>query len=156
MMSEYAKDKTRIHIDQKAYESPNPTTGADFYDLTNMHGNNVLYREVSGDHEDELVRIDAAEIHLKEDEHFHTGKPPEWYHVVTINTDDFVVDHESMTFAEIVNLAFPQPPTGLDPKFTVSFEHAESKPHHGDLPENGAITIKKHGTIIDVAHSNRS
>jgi hypothetical protein len=156
MMSEHEKNRTRVHIDQKAYESPNPTTGEDFYDLAHVHGNHVLYREVSGNHEDELVRIDLPEMHLKEDEHFHTGKPPEWYHVVTINTTDFVVDHASMTFAEIVKLAFPQPPTGLDPKFTVSFEHAESKPHHGDLSESGAITIKKNGTIIDVAHSNRS
>lgn len=155
-MSEHPKHQTRIHIDQKAYESPNPTPGVELYDLAQVHGNHVLYREVSGDHEDELVRIDAVEIHLTEDEHFHTGKPPEWYHVVTINTDDFVVDHALLTFAEIVKMAFPQPPSGLDPKFTVSFEHAESEPHYGDLPENGSVTIKKHGTTFDVAHSNRS
>jgi hypothetical protein len=155
-MSEEAKHEVRIHIDQKPYHLANPTTGSDLYELGHVQESRVLYKEVSGDQEDELVRIDAPQIHLNEDAHFHTGKPPERYYLITINTDPVVVDHDVLTFDEIVKIAFPVPPTGLDPKFTVTFEHAESKPHHGDLAEGGSVTIKKHGTNFDVAHSNRS
>jgi hypothetical protein len=93
---------------------------------------------------------------LKEDEHFHSALAPEKHYVITVNTDPFVVDHDIVTFDELVKLAYPQPPTGLDPAFTVSFEHANSKPHHGDLAAGATVTVKKHGTIFDVAHTNRS
>ena len=148
--------QVRIHIDQKAYHSPNPTTGADLYELGHVPEDKVLYKEVQGDHEDKLVRIDRPEIHLKEDEHFHTGEPPEKHYSIIVNADPVVVDHDVLTFDELVKIAFPVPPTGTDPEFTVSFEHAKSVPHHGDLAPNGKVTVKKHGTIFDVDHTNRS
>lgn len=155
-MSDDAKNRTRIHIDQKLYHSPNPTSGMYLYELVNVPESKVLFKAVTGDQEDKLIRIDAPKIHLTEDEHFHMGKPPAWYHLITVNTDPVVVDHDLLTFDELVKIAFPIPPTGTDPKFTVSFEHAASKPHHGDLQENGTVTVKKQGTTFDVVHSNRS
>lgn len=150
------KPEVRIHIDQKKCNSPNPTHGAALYELGHVADNMVLYKEVSGDHEDKLVRIDAKEIHLTEDEHFHTGKPPEKHYIITVNTKPFVLDHDAVTFNEIVNLAYPIPPTGQDIVYTVGYEHAKSEPHHGDMPEGGTVTVRKHSTIFDVDHTNRS
>jgi hypothetical protein len=149
-------EKVRIHIDQQSYHSPNPTAGADLYELGRVAEGKVLYKEVEGEHEDKLVRIDSPTIHLTEDEHFHSGEPPEKHYIIIVNTDPFVVDHDVLTFAELVKIAYPVPPTGTDPEFTISFEHAKSTPHHGDLPPNGKVTVKKHGTIFDVDHTNRS
>jgi hypothetical protein len=149
-------EKVRIHIDQQSYHSPNPTTGADLYELGHVAEGKVLYKEVEGAHEDKLVRIDRPTIQLTEDEHFHSGEPPEKHYIIIVNTDPFVVDHDVLTFAELVKIAYPVPPTGTDPEFTISFEHAKSTPHHGDLPPNGKVTVKKHGTIFDVDHTNRS
>lgn len=150
------KHEVRIHIDQKAYHSANPTTGVTLYELGKVAESLVLYREVGGDQEDKLVKIDDPRVHLTEDEHFHTGEAPEKHYVITVNTDPVVVDHDVLTFDELVKIAFPGLPTGLDPEFTVSFEHAKSVPHHGDLAEGGTVTVKKHGTIFDVDHTNRS
>jgi hypothetical protein len=50
------KHDVRIHIDQKAYQSPNPTTGADLYELGHVPEGKVLYKEVQADQEDKLVR----------------------------------------------------------------------------------------------------
>src|ERR1700722_7202333 len=112
-------DRTvRIHIDQKAYQSPTPTTGADLYELGHVKESLVLYKEVEGDQEDKLVRIDNPKVHLTEDEHFHTGEPPEKHYIIFVNTDPMVVDHDVLTFNEIVKLAYPVPPTGTDPDFT--------------------------------------
>ncbi|MGO6939477.1 multiubiquitin domain-containing protein [Rhizobium johnstonii] len=155
-MSEESKGKVRVHIDQKPYQSPNPTSGVDLYELGRVREGFVLYREVTGDSEDKLIRIDRPTIHLKEDEHFHSAEAPQKHFVIIVNTDPFVVDHDELTFDELVKLAYPEPPTGLDPAFTVSFEHAKSKPHHGDLAPGGTVTVTKHGTIFDVAHTNRS
>ncbi len=155
-MSEDEKQKVRIFIDRKAHLSPNPTTGVDLYELGNVGEDYVLYKDVLDDHEDKLVRIDRPTIHLKEDDKFRTAKAPAQHFVITVNTDPIVVDHDVLTFEELVKLAYPEPPSGLDPAFTVSFEHAKSKPHHGDLAEGGTVTVKKKGTIFDVAHTNRS
>lgn len=147
---------TRIHIDQHPYESSNPTTGPDLYELGNVAAWRVLYKEVQGNAEDKLVRIDDPKIYLVDDEHFHTGEPPEKHYVIIVNTDPVIVDHDVLTFDELVKIAFPVPPTGTDPEFTVSFEHAKSTPHHGDLSSKGKVTVRKHGTIFDVDHTNRS
>lgn len=148
--------KVRIHIDQKPYESPNPTPGADLYELGHVGDGHVLYREVDGNQEDKLVRIDDPKIHLTEDEHFHSGEAPEKHYVIVVNTDPHIVDHDVLTFNEIVKIAYPVPPSGQDPVFTVGFEHAKSVPHHGNLPEGGTVTVRKHGTTFDVDHTNRS
>ena len=65
----------RIHIDQKPYESPNPTTGADLYVLGQIKPGLKLYREVKGDQEDPAIENGPETIHLREDEHFHSGEP---------------------------------------------------------------------------------
>jgi len=156
LINEVIMPEVRIHIDQKRHHSPNPTTGPDLYDLGHVQEGRVLYREVEGDHEDKLARIDSPKIELKEDEHFHSGEAPEKHYIIFVNTDPVVVDHDVLTFDELVKIAFPVPPTGLDPEFTVSFEHAKSSPHLGDLKADGEVTVKKFGTTFDVDHTNRS
>jgi len=68
------KHETRIHIDRKPYESPNPTTGAALYILGKVATGYELFREVRGDKEDEPVSNDNKEVHLKEDEHFYSAQ----------------------------------------------------------------------------------
>lgn len=145
-----------IHIDQKEYHSLTPTSGIDLYELAKIPSDRVLYRKVEGDAKEKLIRIDDPSVHLTQGEHIYSADAPEHHFAIVVNTDPFIVDHNVLTFDELVKLAYPQPPTGLDPEFTVSFEHAKSQPHHGDLAKNGFVTVKKHGTIFDVGHTNRS
>jgi hypothetical protein len=51
-MSEHEhKHEMKIFIDQQAYHSPNPTTGAALYALGNVQSAMELFREVTGDRE---------------------------------------------------------------------------------------------------------
>ena len=50
------KHQVRIHIDQKPYESPNPTTGEALYSSAMSSRVIDLFREVRGDKEDPNVR----------------------------------------------------------------------------------------------------
>lgn len=145
----------RIHVDQKPHQSSTPTTGVDLYELLDVPDGSVLYRKASGNTE-KPVRIDEPHVLLGEDEHFHVGEAPENYYLIRVNTEPFIVEHQEITFDQVVQLAYPLPSGGLDPEFTVSFEHAESTPHHGDLAKNGGVEVKKHGTLFDVGHTNRS
>jgi len=63
----------RVHIDQHSYHSPNPTTGEALYGLAEIRPEFQLYKEVEGDREDEWVPRDSQEVHVHEDEHFHTA-----------------------------------------------------------------------------------
>jgi len=75
-MSEHEhKHEVKIFIDQQAYHSPNPTTGAALYVLGNVQPGMELFREVTGDREDPEVDNGPEIVHLKQDEHFHSGKP---------------------------------------------------------------------------------
>ena len=52
-MSEHEhKHEVKIFIDQQAYHSPNPTTGAALYSLGKVEPGLDLFREVTGDRED--------------------------------------------------------------------------------------------------------
>ena len=74
-MSEHEhKHEVKIFIDQQAYHSPNPTTGAALYVLGNVQPGMELFREVTGDREDPEVDNGPEVVHLKQDEHFHSGQ----------------------------------------------------------------------------------
>jgi hypothetical protein len=64
----------RIHIDRKAYESPNPTTHTALYALGTVQEGFELFKEVRGDKEDKAIPNNNHPIELKEDEHFYSAQ----------------------------------------------------------------------------------
>jgi len=49
------KQRVRIHIDEKPYESPNPSTGEALHKLGHVLPGFELFREIQGDKEDPVV-----------------------------------------------------------------------------------------------------
>ena len=72
--------KVRVHIDRHAAELPSPISGEDLYHAAHVPPGDVLYREVGGDHEDELVHRNALAMSLTKDQHFYTGAPDKHAH----------------------------------------------------------------------------
>jgi hypothetical protein len=64
----------RIHIDREPYDSPDSMTGATLYALGGIHHHHCLFREVTGDKEDELIEPNDHAIRLEQDEHFYSQK----------------------------------------------------------------------------------
>lgn len=75
---------------------------------------------------------------------------------IILNGTEHTVQTDVLTFDAIVEIAFPGHPTNPDIVFSVTFEHAQSKPHQGTLAAGGSVTVKKRGTIFDVTQTNRS
>ncbi len=75
---------------------------------------------------------------------------------IIVNGSEETVPDETVTFDEVVELAFPGHPTNPDIVFSVTFEKADSKPHQGTLASGGSVTVKKRGTVFDVTQTNRS
>lgn len=64
----------RIYIDRVEKISPTPTTGLALYALGAVPDNYVLFREVQGRRDDELVPKTEAPIHLTEWKHFYSAQ----------------------------------------------------------------------------------
>lgn len=130
----------RIHIDQKPYESSNPTTGEKLYQLGNIKPGFDLYREVTGNHEDFPVENGPEPVHLKEDEHFHSGPAKEY--TIIVNGRKKVVATKRLSFEAIVKLAFNPVPTGNNIKFTITYDNGPKANPEGTLMEGGTVKIK--------------
>ena len=143
----------RIHIDQHKYESPNPTTGEALYTLGNVVAGLELYREVSGDKEDKPIENGPETVRLKEDEHFHSG-PPKTY-TIYVNGEQKVETIKTVSFAEIVKLAYPIPPTGDNILYTVSYEEGPHANPQGSMKEGDTVKIKN-GEIFNVTATDKS
>lgn len=144
--------RVRIHIDRQAYESPNPTTGAALYALGNVAKHRELFREVSGDHEDELVLRDETELRLlKDDEHFYSQKAV----TIIVNGERKEVTEIRLSFDDLVKLAFENPPSGPNIMFTIVYRKGPPKNPKGSLLEDQSVRIRN-GMIFDVTPTDRS
>jgi|HubBroStandDraft_5_1064220.scaffolds.fasta_scaffold981999_1 hypothetical protein len=153
-MSEHEhKHEVKIFIDEQAHHSPTPTTGGALYALGNVKPGLELFREVSGDHVDPEVDNGPEVIHLKEDEHFHSG-PPKAYHI-TVNGRKKEVSTKTLTFDQVVALAFNPVPSGPNVQFSVTYRKGPKKNHEGTMTEGETVRIKD-GMIFDVTETNKS
>jgi hypothetical protein len=80
-------------------------------------------------------------------------KPHEYK--IMVNGQPKVVHQDVLNYTQIVLLAYPTPPSGPNVDFAVTYKHAASFPHQGDLAAGGSVTVKN-GTIFDVTPVNRS
>jgi Multiubiquitin len=74
---------------------------------------------------------------------------------IIVNAQPKMVPSREVSYTEVVNLAFPTPPTpGII--YTVTYENAVKPNHEGSLVEGQSVTVKEKGTIFDVTPTNKS
>jgi hypothetical protein len=149
------KHHVRIHIDEKPYESPNPTTGEALYKLGHVQPGFDLFREVRRDKEDPVVENDDELVHLREDEHFHSGPAQPREYTIIVNGQKKVVTTRRVSFSEIVKLAFPTPPAGANILYTVSYEDGPRVNPQGSLREGQSVVVMN-GMIFNVTATDKS
>jgi hypothetical protein len=132
--------KVRIHIDQQPYESPSPTTGEALYRLGHVGPGLKLYREVKGDREDPAIDDGPETIHLKDDEHFHSGEP----RGITIIVEG--TPHEwtkpAITYAEVVTLFDPNYPQHPEITYSVTYKRGPGHKPEGILSPGASVKVK--------------
>lgn len=147
------RHNVRIHIDQRPYDSPNPTTGEALYILGHIQAGLDLYREVSGEKEDTPISNGPELVHLQEDEHFHSGPPKEF--TIIVNGRRKLVMTKELSFDQIVQLAFNPVPTGPNILFTVTYGRGPKANPEGSLQQGGTVKIKD-GMVFSVTATDRS
>ncbi len=157
--TKHASDKTgdhhqvRVHIDERCHESPNPTTGEALYALGAVKPGFELFREVRGDWEDPAVGNGPGIVHLKEDEHFHSGSPREI--TIIVNTRKKKVTETMLSFIEVVALAYQ--PVRTDPRvlYTVSYGRGPKGNPEGELLAGQTVKLKD-GMVFLVTETDKS
>lgn len=75
---------------------------------------------------------------------------------IIVNGREKTVTKSELTFAEVVKLAFDNPPYGANTLFTITYRKGgnEHRPE-GHLVEGGTVKVKK-GTIFNVTATDKS
>jgi hypothetical protein len=145
--------EVRVHIDERPYHSPNPTDGDGLYALGHVKPALLLYREVTGDQEDQPVPRGKEHIHLIHDEHFHSGEPHHRDFSIIVNGQKKTVKTRRVSFEQVVKLAFdPVPANSI---FTVTYFNA-AHDREGSLKAGQKVFIKPEGTVFSVTETGQS
>ena len=149
------KNEARIHIDQQPHLSPNPTTGDALYALGRVQPGLDLFFEVGGDREDPEVPRGPEVVHLKQDEHFHSGPPLVKEFDIIVNTRKKIVTTREVSFNQIVALAFDPVPVGPNILFTITYRRGPRANPDGHLLEGGTVKVKD-GMVFNVRATDKS
>ena len=147
------KHEVRIHIDEEAYDSPNPTDGEALYALGHVKPGLELYREVTGDREDQPVPRNKEHVHLAEDEHFHSDEPRHREFWIIVNGQKKTVRTRRVAFEQVVKLAFDPVPQNMIIKVNY-FNTVHDK--EGVLKPGQKVRIKPEGTVFCVTETGES
>jgi hypothetical protein len=74
--------------------------------------------------------------------------------VIVVNGEKHEVNDDTVTFEQVVTLAYPTPPSE-ETVFTVTYRGAK-KPKEGSLKAGGSVTVKKDGAIFNVTSTTKS
>jgi hypothetical protein len=148
-------DKVRIHIDQKAHESPNPTTGEALYSLGGIMAGLELYREVNGNREDTPIKNGPETVHLKEDEHFHSGPPEKKEITIIVNGTPHEWAMLHITYAQVVTLDVPDYPLHQEITYSVKYKNGPSHKPEGTLSPGSEVKVKD-GEVFTVTPTGQS
>lgn len=150
MSVEVAAHLVRIHINRKAFESPDPTTGEALYMLGEIPAHERLYREVGGYKEDKAVPRDASHLHLKEDEHFYSQE----VYAIFVNTNEHVVEEKHISYLQVLELYLG---SGGDPsnEYLIKFSHGPTGNPKGTLAPGEKVAVKN-GMRFRVAGTGES
>jgi len=129
--------------------------GKYLYELGKVGKDEVVYLEVRGGTDKLVEPGELIDLTVPGIEHFIVGPKPVKKYEIIVNARPTIVDHQRVTFEEVVLIAFPDV---RDPqiRFSMTYRHAESEPHAGELGPTGAVDVKHKGTIFNVTKTVQS
>ena len=134
--------------DMKPTATPDPGDGELSKALHHLH---------EAEHDLEKARVDEAhavhEVEEAIEELEHAKQHHE--HWMVVNGHRKVICADRVSFEELVKLAFPIPPPGVDVQYTVQFNRGPEHNPSGTLIEGQSVKIRN-GMEFDVTPTNRS
>ncbi len=76
---------------------------------------------------------------------------------IIVNLEEKPVPEQTVSFDQVVRLAFPDKADDPNTTFKVTYRKAESKPHDGTMVEGDSVEVKKNDkTSFTVVHATKS
>ncbi|ADV84502.1 multiubiquitin domain-containing protein [Terriglobus saanensis] len=146
----------KLTVDDKQLAWGKPIiSGAEIHKLAMPREGECVFLQVRGG-EDRVVEVgDFVDLAEPGIEHFITApKRPTNYEII-VNSRPRIVNERLVTFEEVVQLAFPgvHEPNVV---FSMTYRHAASAPHAGELGIGGKVDVKRKGTIFNVTRTVQS
>jgi hypothetical protein len=152
----FTMEPVTIHLNAHPYRvRPGAITEQQLRDLATppIGADQAIWRDIPDANDRRLAHGELIEV--DGGERFFSA--PERHHEITIivNTRPKRVAQHELTFQQLVELAFDEPPTGENVLFTITYSKAVAPHPKGQLPAGGVLTVKE-GTIVSVQHSDKS
>jgi len=122
---------------------PSPPVGED----------SVIYRDIVDDLDYKLAPNELVAI--TPGDRFFTKERPGHSIRIFVNARPKKVDHKRVSFEQIIELAFPDGPTGENFVYTVTYSRAAGPRTEGTLLPGGVVCVKE-GTAFDVRFTDKS
>lgn len=130
-------------------------SGAALHALANASPHEAVFLEVRGGTDRLIEPHELIDLNAPGIERFITGPKPATTFEIVVNSRPEIVNHKCVTFEQVVALAFPGS-HGPNIVFSMTYRHAASQPHAGELGPGGAVEVKKKGTIFNVTKTDKS
>jgi hypothetical protein len=147
--------KIRVHADGRPLELESPLPSHALYVAAHVRDDEVLYREVVGDHEDQLVPKDDPSVTLTQDEHFYSAHPHKVEHTIIVNARQKTVSGRKVSFVQVVRLAFPDGPPSPQTVYTVAYSNGPPRNPEGKMIPGQSVKIQD-SMVFDVTETSRS
>jgi hypothetical protein len=130
-------------------------SGTVLYELAKPGEGEAIFLEVPGGEDRLIEKSELVDLNEPGIERFITApKRPVTFEIV-VNSRPRTVEARTVTFEQIVQLAFPgQHDTNV--VFSMTYRHAASTPHAGELGAGGSVDVKKKGTVFNVTRTVQS
>jgi hypothetical protein len=146
--------KLTLNDHQLAWGKP-AIGGAALYALANIGDDEAVFLEVRGGEDRLIDSADLLDLTAPGIECFITAaKPPKTFEII-VNSRPREVEAQQVTFEQVVQLAFPGPHE-TNVIFSMTYRHAASTPHAGELGAGGTVDVKKKGTVFNVTRTVQS
>jgi hypothetical protein len=127
-------------------------SGAVLYGLAKPGVGEGVFLVIPGGEDRLIERDELVDLTQPGIEHFITA--PITFEII-VNARLRTVSTRSVTFEQVVQLAFPghHEPNVV---FSMTYRHAASAPHAGELGAGGSVDVKKKGTVFNVTRTVQS
>ena len=152
----FLTDRTfKLTLDDAQLEWGEPVMkGAVLYELAKLNAEEAIFLEVRGG-KDRLIDpeelIDLAEPGI---ERFITAPKAAAFEII-VNSRPKSVPNREVAFDQLVQLAFPGQHAD-NVVFSMTYRHAASRPHAGELGKGGTVEVKPEGTVFNVTKTVQS
>lgn len=154
----FSSDRTfRFRLDDKQIVwGHSSILGEDLHFLADTNDETAVFLKVPGA-EDLLIDADTSvDLAAAGIERFITGPKPQHGFLIKLNSREYVLTDSLATYEQIVSLEFEYPPSNPNISYSMTYRHAASKPHAGELGAGGSVTVKKKGTVFNVTATDKS